>query len=44
VPAHWLQPGANEVAVTIGRTLPVLQDEAFAWDDLQFKDVVLWRE
>ncbi len=43
VPGEWLQPGPNEVAVTIGRTLPVLQDVRFAWDDLQIKDVVLWR-
>lgn len=44
VPRHWLQPGPNQVAVTIGRTLPLLQDQRFAWDDLQVSDVVLGRE
>ncbi len=43
VPAGWLSAGPNEIAVTIGRTLPVLQDLYFAWDDLQIKDIVLWR-
>jgi hypothetical protein len=43
VPAGLLRPGPNQVAVTIGRTLPVLQDRYFSWDDLQIKDVVLWR-
>ena len=43
VPADLLRPGANELAVTIGRTLPLLQDKRFAWDDLQIKDVLLWQ-
>jgi hypothetical protein len=43
VPGAWLQPGANTIALTVGRTLPVLQDTPFTWDDLQVKDVVLWR-
>lgn len=43
VPRTWLQPGANEIALTVGRTLPVLQDTPFTWDDLQVKDGVLWR-
>lgn len=43
VPAGWLRAGPNEVAITIGRTLPVLQDSRFAWDDVQIKDIVLWR-
>ena len=43
VPADLLRSGPNELAVTIGRTLPLLQDKRFAWDDLQIKDVLLWR-
>lgn len=43
VPADLLRSGANQVAVTIGRTVPLLQDTRFAWDDLQVKDMVLWR-
>ena len=43
VPARLLRPGANEIKVTINRTLPLLQDKRFAWDDLQIKDMVLWR-
>lgn len=43
VPGTWLRPGANTIALTVGRTLPVLQDTPFTWDDLQVKDVVLWR-
>jgi hypothetical protein len=37
-----LRPGANHVRVTISRTLPLVQINRFAWDDLQIKDVVLW--
>jgi hypothetical protein len=36
-----LKPGANTVEVVINRTLPLLQDARFAWDDLQIKDIVL---
>ncbi len=43
VPGAWLRSGANEIALTVGRTLPVLQDTPFTWDDLQIKEVVLWR-
>jgi len=43
IPAGLLRPGANRIAITIDRTLPLLQDVRFAWDDLQVKDVVLWR-
>ncbi|MCS6844741.1 MAG: hypothetical protein NZ528_10565 [Caldilineales bacterium] len=42
VPAAWLQGGPNELALTIGRTHPLLADLRFAWDDLQIKDAVLW--
>jgi hypothetical protein len=31
------------VRVTIGRTLPLVQLNRFAWDDLQIKDIELWR-
>lgn len=43
VPAGVLRPGPNEVTITINRTLPVLQDARFAWDDVQVKDIVLRR-
>jgi len=43
VPAAWLHPGPNQVAVAVGRTLPVLQDAGFSWDDIQIKDIILWR-
>ena len=42
--ASSLKPGANTIEVVINRTLPQLQDARFAWDDLQLKDVVFWRE
>lgn len=41
VPAAWLRPGPNELALTIGRTHPLLADLRFAWDDVQIRDVVL---
>mgnify|MGYP005839643015 CR=1 FL=1 len=44
IPAVWLQAGPNEIAIVVGRTLPVLQDLRFAWDDVQIKDIVLVRE
>jgi polysaccharide biosynthesis protein PslG len=44
VPAGLLRPGPNQVRVTISRTLPLVQVNRFAWDDLQIKDVVLARE
>jgi polysaccharide biosynthesis protein PslG len=44
VPAEILRPGPNEASLTIGRALPLLQDAGFAWDDLQFKDMVLIAE
>jgi hypothetical protein len=44
IPAGVLRPGANHVRVTISRTLPLVQINRFAWDDLQLKDVVLWYE
>ena len=42
VPAGIVQPGPNQVKVTIGQALPLVQDWPFNWDDLQFKDVILW--
>jgi hypothetical protein len=41
LPASLLQPGPNAIEVVINRTLPLLQDARFAWDDLQIKDIVL---
>jgi hypothetical protein len=43
VPAGRLRPGPNQVAVTIGQSIPLLQNAGSAWDDLQIKDGVLWR-
>lgn len=43
VPPAWLRPGANQLAITIGQTLPLLQDVRFSWDDVQVKDIVLYR-
>jgi hypothetical protein len=42
VPDGMLQAGPNQVQITIGEALPLLQDGPFNWDDLQFKDIVLW--
>ncbi len=44
VPSDLLRPGANQVAVTVDRTVPLLQAAPFSWDDLQIKDVVLWQQ
>jgi hypothetical protein len=44
VPAGVLRHGANRVRITINRTLPLVQVNRFAWDDLQFKDIVLRRD
>jgi polysaccharide biosynthesis protein PslG len=44
VPADILRPGPNDVRLTIGRAVPLLQDQGFAWDDLQFKDILLTSE
>jgi hypothetical protein len=44
VPAGLLRPGPNRVRVTISRTLPLVQVNRFAWDDLQIKDIVLSRK
>jgi hypothetical protein len=41
LPPSLLQVGANAIEVVINRTLPLLQDTRFAWDDLQIKDIVL---
>lgn len=43
VPPGLLRRGPNQVQLTIGRTLPLVQVDRFAWDDLQIKDIVLWR-
>lgn len=42
-PAEWLQVGANTVRVTIGHTIPVMQDKGWRWDDLQVRDIILWQ-
>jgi hypothetical protein len=41
VPADWLQTGPNQVALRIGRSVPLRQEASYSWDDLQFKDIVL---
>lgn len=43
IPAEMLRSGANEVRVTIASTTPVMQDRGWRWDDLQFKEIVLWQ-
>ncbi|RIK36555.1 MAG: hypothetical protein DCC55_26925, partial [Chloroflexi bacterium] len=43
IPAVMLRSGANEVRVTIASTTPVMQDRGWRWDDLQFKEIVLWQ-
>jgi hypothetical protein len=43
VPAGVLHAGPNQVQVTVGEALPLLQDSPINWDDLQVKDIVLWR-
>ena len=40
---EMLRPGPNRIAVTIGRTPPLLQTTRFVWDDIQIQDVILWR-
>jgi hypothetical protein len=41
VPPGMLQPGPNQIRLTIARAVPLLEDWGFTWDDLQIKDVVL---
>jgi polysaccharide biosynthesis protein PslG len=43
VPPGMLQPGPNQLRLTISRAVPLLEDRGFTWDDLQIKDVVLLR-
>lgn len=43
VPAGLLHAGPNQIAVTLAHASPLIQDDRFAYDDLQLKDVVLWR-
>jgi hypothetical protein len=44
VPAEVLVAGPNEVRVSVAGALPVFQDWPVDWDDLQFKDMVLWQD
>jgi photosystem II stability/assembly factor-like uncharacterized protein len=41
VPPGLLQPGPNEIRVTIAHAPPLIQDKGFGYDKLQFKDIVL---
>jgi hypothetical protein len=41
IPTGVLQPGPNQVKVTISEALPLVQNPSFNWDDLQVKDIVL---
>jgi hypothetical protein len=43
VPAEFLQPGLNRIAVTIAHAPPLIQDRRFTYDDLQITDVQLSR-
>ncbi len=42
VPANLLRPGPNTIGLSIGLTVPVMQDAGWRWDDVQVKDVVLF--
>jgi polysaccharide biosynthesis protein PslG len=43
IPAGKLRPGPNRIAVTLAHSTPLIQAERFTYDDLQIKDIVLWR-
>lgn len=43
VPAAFLRPGLNRLTITASRALPLIQDRRFTYDEIQFRDVVLWR-
>jgi hypothetical protein len=43
VPAGLLKPGPNEIRITLAHATPLIQDQGFGYDKLQFKDVVLWQ-
>jgi hypothetical protein len=43
VPAGLLQPGPNEIRVTLAHAMPLIQADGFGYDKLQFKDIVLWQ-
>lgn len=43
VPAELLRPGPNRIRVTVAHAVPLIQAERFAYDEIQIKDVVLWR-
>jgi polysaccharide biosynthesis protein PslG len=43
IPAGRLRPGPNQIAITLAHSMPLIQAERFTYDDLQIKDIVLWR-
>jgi polysaccharide biosynthesis protein PslG len=43
VPAGLLQPGPNEIRITLGHATPLIQAKGFGYDKLQVKDIVLWQ-
>jgi polysaccharide biosynthesis protein PslG len=43
IPASLLRPGPNEIRITIGHAVPLIQAKGFGYDKIQFKDIVLWR-
>jgi len=44
VPADLLQPGPNQIRVTVAHSVPLIQANRFAYDEIQLKDIVLWRD
>jgi hypothetical protein len=44
VPEALLQPGANQIRVTVTHAVPLIQDRRFGYDKLQFKDIGLRRQ
>ncbi len=44
VPGDLLQPGPNEIRVTLAHAVPLIQAKSFAYDEVQIKDAQLWKE
>jgi hypothetical protein len=43
VPAGMLRSGPNKIAVTVAHAVPLIQAHRFAYDEIQIKDIELWR-
>ncbi len=44
VPSDLLQPGPNEIRVTLAHAVPLIQAKSFAYDEVQIKDAQLWKK